>query len=834
MKKLLTLLVLTFVIGFGSFNPVKASHFAGADLTYLCLGGNTYRVTLSFYRDCSGIPVQSAYTIHFVCSSNAAFNFNTSISQIAGTGVEITPGCSAQPTSCTSGSNSQYGIREYVYQGTVTLPPCNSWHMSFSGSARNPITTLSGSGSWYMPATLNNLQAPCNSSPTFSNKPIAVVCNNQSFCFNHGAVDPDGDSLSYSFYAPMVSATSSVTYNFPYTYTNFLASATPITLDPVTGDICFTPTQIQSTVTGIKVQEWRKINGVPTVVGEVYRDIQMKVTQCNNTIPIISGMDTTLSGIYNPNDTTFYIEKCLSTDPITFSINGFDADTFNPGVIGNPEVFHINWNNGIPGATFTPHYNGTDSAYATFSWMPTAADVGTTPRCFTATIHDEACPYYGSQTFSYCIVVRGMLVDIGSDTLLCSGETALIKADADTTTVNYIWRLDGNSMGIPLSQDSVIINSNTLGVGSHVLSIETNDGTTTMVCPGVDAINVNVVYQPNINGTLKDSAFCGNGAVTYDAGQGTMYTWVNLITGLPVGASQTYTTSSNGIYSVQVDGGQNTRCVDTDTFQVVQIDPITLGPDTCLWLSDAPYVQDAGIISPDNVYEWNTGDDTRTINISTSGTYSITIHHPTISPTVGCSDSRVVNVIDKDNFILSVPYMASEDSPMPGEDWTTGDQTVCTYQRVRMKGPQPPNGHSYSYDWKKDGVQCSITDFYFFKEENVGTYEMSLNVGGCEDVIHIKAENCDVEVPNIITPNGDGSNDNFKIVIKGTTKGFYESFPNSSLIIYNRWGKKVYESNNYQNDWDGESLSDGVYFWTLQLADGKETEMTGTITIMRK
>jgi hypothetical protein len=51
-----------------------------------------------------------------------------------------------------------------------------------------------------MIAELNNLNAPCNSSPTFSNIPIVVANNNELLTYSHGAVDPDGDSLVYSFF----------------------------------------------------------------------------------------------------------------------------------------------------------------------------------------------------------------------------------------------------------------------------------------------------------------------------------------------------------------------------------------------------------------------------------------------------------------------------------------------------------------------------------------------------------------------------------------------------------------------------------------------------------
>ncbi len=842
MKKAISVLILATIMIFGGFSNVKASHFAGADLTYTCLGGSSYQITLSFYRDCSGVSAPNTANVYFSCSSNPIFNFNVQLNQIVGSGSEITPGCPQVPTSCAGGGNGAYGIREYVYQGTVTMPPCDEWSIYWKSSARNPITTLMGTGGWYIPAQLNNLDAPCNSSPTFSNKPIAVTCLNQHFTFNHGAIDPDGDSLSYSFYAPYTSGPNlvSVIYNLPFNATSFIPSSTGIQLDAVTGDVSFTPTQILNTITGIRVDEWREINGVMEKIGSVYRDIQLKVVACNNTLPILSGMDTTLSATYDPNDTTYYLEVCRTNDPIKFHINGHDADGFDPTTTGSPELFDISWDNGIPGASFNIHANGTDSAYAEFEWLPTANDVSTIPKCFTVTIQDGACAYNGVQTFSYCLVIRGMLVEIGTDTLLCKGEDIVVRADADTTTVNYVWMMNGTPTGTPMGQDSIIINSSTLTEGNNILSIETNDGTTTMACPGTDKININVVYQPEINGTLPDSAFCAPGTVLYDAGQGTLYNWTNF-SGASVGTSQTFTAHNSGVYSVFVDGGTNTRCIDKDTFIVASIvmpDEIT---DTCIWAADAPYLLDIDSELPqmvgDMTFEWNTGnsdDTTSVIEINHSGEYSVSVSHPTISTDVKCKSSGTINIIDQDNIIQGIPYQAGEDTPMPGATWTAGDQEVCAYQKVRFKGPTPPAGHTYNYFWKEDGSLVSSSNFYFFLKKENGVHELSLNVGGCEDKVTVETISCDVKIPNIITPNGDGFNDKFRIMLVGEgAPAFFSTFPNSTLIVYNRWGKKVYESNNYQNEWDGDNLTDGVYYWNLFLADGKDTEMNGSITILR-
>jgi gliding motility-associated-like protein len=70
-------------------------------------------------------------------------------------------------------------------------------------------------------------------------------------------------------------------------------------------------------------------------------------------------------------------------------------------------------------------------------------------------------------------------------------------------------------------------------------------------------------------------------------------------------------------------------------------------------------------------------------------------------------------------------------------------------------------------------------------------------------------------IPNVITPNNDGNNDLF--VIDGLK-------PESKLLVVNRWGNVVFETDDYQNDWNGKDLNglpllDGVYTYTLTTPD---------------
>jgi gliding motility-associated-like protein len=88
---------------------------------------------------------------------------------------------------------------------------------------------------------------------------------------------------------------------------------------------------------------------------------------------------------------------------------------------------------------------------------------------------------------------------------------------------------------------------------------------------------------------------------------------------------------------------------------------------------------------------------------------------------------------------------------------------------------------------------------------------------------------CDILTTNVVTPNGDGRND--YLVFPNL-----EMYPNSELLVYNRWGAIVYESTSYANDWSPTELSEGTYYYILQRSEGVEhpaEEYHGSLTILR-
>lgn len=94
-----------------------------------------------------------------------------------------------------------------------------------------------------------------------------------------------------------------------------------------------------------------------------------------------------------------------------------------------------------------------------------------------------------------------------------------------------------------------------------------------------------------------------------------------------------------------------------------------------------------------------------------------------------------------------------------------------------------------------------------------------------------KAQNdiSELTVPNIITPNGDGLNDRFEILTSDGNAFPVESAP--SLLIYNRYGKVIFEASRYINQWDASELNDGRYFYSLQFRTGES--FSGNIAVYR-
>ena len=131
----------------------------------------------------------------------------------------------------------------------------------------------------------------------------------------------------------------------------------------------------------------------------------------------------------------------------------------------------------------------------------------------------------------------------------------------------------------------------------------------------------------------------------------------------------------------------------------------------------------------------------------------------------------------------------------------------------------------------------SEPDFSFVFEQP-GEHEICLaveNERGCPDTACTQIRiDVGIRIPNVFTPNGDGINDVFQIPLKGETE--------FELLIFNRWGEKVFESSDKNYRWNGQvnnngsQCSPGTYFYLLnyRLLGSELDRATGSITLLRE
>ncbi|MEI6766851.1 MAG: gliding motility-associated C-terminal domain-containing protein [Bacteroidota bacterium] len=164
---------------------------------------------------------------------------------------------------------------------------------------------------------------------------------------------------------------------------------------------------------------------------------------------------------------------------------------------------------------------------------------------------------------------------------------------------------------------------------------------------------------------------------------------------------------------------------------------------------------------------------------------------------------------------------------------------------LTMSFTASPENPSYSYLWDfgENGNSANAsTTAYTYSE--AGNYTVTLVVtanSSCDisDTLSktITVENCEpppplLEMPNVFTPNGDGQNDNY-LPIK------MENIENATLMIFNRWGQKIFETTDLSQGWNGKhhglKCADGTYYWIVEYtgADNKKSSQQGFVMLLR-
>jgi hypothetical protein len=221
--------------------------------------------------------------------------------------------------------------------------------------------------------------------------------------------------------------------------------------------------------------------------------------------------------------------------------------------------------------------------------------------------------------------------------------------------------------------------------------------------------------------------------------------------------------------------------------------------------------------APAYTYLWNKGQITSTLNQLLPDTYAVTV-----------TDAKGCQIIDTFNLTYARVVMVE-----------AGDSSIIDFGDQHPLSATTNLMGSLSWSWSPS-YQLSCTTCY---DPIASPLQTTLYIATVSDIDGCKASDSvlitvnkqyPLYVPNAFTPNADGVNDYFEIYGRKKTWSYV------SVEIFNRWGEKIFESNDHDFKWDGTykgvPQEPGVYVYTLNVTyiDGfRVDKQKGSITIIK-
>ncbi len=166
-------------------------------------------------------------------------------------------------------------------------------------------------------------------------------------------------------------------------------------------------------------------------------------------------------------------------------------------------------------------------------------------------------------------------------------------------------------------------------------------------------------------------------------------------------------------------------------------------------------------------------------------------------------DSLMVDVIPEVDFNFSV------------------EKVHDCFSRPKLKLENNNQTQSFTWDLGDGTVTEELNLLYDYAKDGVYLVRLIGENGKCVFQREFSLNMVTIKVPNVFTPSDGAPNDRFEII----------SASRENLKIFNRWGRKVYENTDYQDDWTGEDVPAGVYFYEAAIED--ETTCTGWVQVIR-
>ncbi len=353
MKKIIPLLLLLCTC-YGA----KATHLMGGEITVTHLSGSDYEIRLTHYRDTQGVQLSSTAEISIGAFDSAA---NAYLGYYLNTIVPLNPTYTIPLL-----PSFPYGVEVGVYIDTVILAPGKyrviNKECCRNGAIINMTAPLTENLGLYTEFTVpDSTSVLNNTSPDFLLMPVTYFPSNAPINYNPLPIDIDNDSLAWGLNIPI----DDIGYNFGHPIGGFIPpfadSTGPFTMNPVTGEITWTPIIAGNFVQSFEVNEYR--NGVQ--IGTIIRDYQYIVVD-----PPSNNQEQPEAIVTNPDveydlQNDYYYMEYTPGDLLSFDITGTDADPNTTLTMeSSSEIFLLN-----NPATFSTQYVGQD-IQGTMEWTP--------------------------------------------------------------------------------------------------------------------------------------------------------------------------------------------------------------------------------------------------------------------------------------------------------------------------------------------------------------------------------------------------------------------------------------------------------------------------------
>ena len=509
-------------------------------------------------------------------------------------------------------------------------------------------------------------------------------------------------------------------------------------------------------------------------------------------------------------------------------------------------------------ATANPSGGTTPYTYS-YSWNDTQTGQTATGLCagnysVTVTDNNNGCTAVTSVSVSEPTAIT-LTTNPFPDTSICVGTSAIISANASggTSPYSYLWDNGSTTNSQTVSPLLPIC---------YIITITDGNGCTSAPMP------VCVDLYDSLNPTaFIDQTICEGTQLTLSAtstGGNTnnpyVFTWLDLA-GNTLGNGSFLTFTPQGSYpnSVQYVISVSDNCspsaTDTVTIDFYPTPVATFLPDSTFGCE--PFLVTLLNTSQDSAINclWDMGDgtylyDCNTINYTYNYPGSYDINLTIVSPN-GCmgSSSSPGNVFvapnPNANFSFEPQPTTVQDMEINFTDLSTGSIFIWDWTFYDNNGQWAVLDTDYVqnpfYNFSSDP-----TDPFIYHLEDTGSYPVNLHVTtpyGCTDDTTLYVEIDGVfyfNLPNAFTPNGDGINDYFFPIGIGI-----EPYTKFRLMIFNRWGDVIFDSQELDNPWDGvaheiggtEVVPNGVYIWRLEVEPLNEDKIagpfTGHVTVLR-